>query len=81
MLAYDYVVDGITRRGVPSNLPYSNGAPPEINIMTINELILNKGASLPSIACGPSLRLTPSDARESGSVNLPDQNYKYAIII
>lgn len=67
MLAYDFAVDGVTRRGVPSNLPYDNGAPPEINILTVDELIVNKGANLPSLPCGPALRLTPSQARESGS--------------
>ena len=60
------VVHQITRREVPSNLPYSNGYPPEINIMTIEDLKLNRGANLPSAQCGPSLRLTPSAARESG---------------
>ncbi len=43
MLAYDYVIGGVTRRGVPSNLPFSNGAPPEIAIITLAELIANKG--------------------------------------
>mmetsp|Transcript_6182 Transcript_6182/g.8636 ORF Transcript_6182/g.8636 Transcript_6182/m.8636 type:complete len:1059 (+) Transcript_6182:817-3993(+) len=67
MLAYDFVKDSVTRRGVPSSLPYPNGAPPEIDIITLEELIANKGANLPSLPCGPSLRLTPSAARESGS--------------
>lgn len=69
MLEYQYVVDGITRRQVPSNLPYPDGGLPEIVIFNnINELILNKGAALPAAACGPSLRLTPSEARSSGAV-------------
>lgn len=45
-LAYDLVINGVTRRSVPTNLPYSNGAPPEINIMTLEQLIANKGRSL-----------------------------------
>lgn len=34
---------------------------------TLEELSANKGAKLPNIACGPALRLTPSEARQSGS--------------
>lgn len=68
MLAYDLVVGEITRRGIPTNLPYSNGAPAEINIVTLEELIANKGADLPSAACGPALRLTSSSARQSGAM-------------
>eukprot|EP01040_Poterioochromonas_malhamensis_P007147 gene7147-7718_t len=67
MLAYDYVNEGVTRRGVSSNLAYDTGAPPDITISTLDELIANKGADLPSIACGPALRLTPSLARTSGA--------------
>eukprot|EP00604_Paraphysomonas_vestita_P000269 CAMPEP_0174826522 /NCGR_PEP_ID=MMETSP1107-20130205/44161_1 /TAXON_ID=36770 /ORGANISM="Paraphysomonas vestita, Strain GFlagA" /LENGTH=407 /DNA_ID=CAMNT_0016059855 /DNA_START=1485 /DNA_END=2705 /DNA_ORIENTATION=- len=67
-LAYEYVIDGITRRQVPSNLPYDNGALPEKVVLTLQELINNAGAEMPSMSCGPSLRLTPSAARESGSV-------------
>eukprot|EP00981_Chlorochromonas_danica_P011520 scaffold4059_cov174-Ochromonas_danica.AAC.2 len=67
MLAFNSVIDGITRRVVPSNLEASNGAPPEIFISTLEELSANKGAKLPNIACGPALRLTPSEARQSGS--------------
>jgi hypothetical protein len=67
MLAYSLVVDGVTRRGISSNLPYSNEAPPDISISTLDELIANKGADLPNIACGPALRLTPSKARTSGA--------------
>ena len=67
MLAYDYVIDSITRRQVGSNLPYSNGKSAEINIVTLNDLIANKGANLPAAACGPALRLTPSMARMSGA--------------
>jgi hypothetical protein len=66
-LAYDLVLGGITRRGISTNLPYSNGAPAAISIITIDELIANKGAELPSSACGPALRLTPSTARHSGA--------------
>eukprot|EP00605_Chrysophyceae_sp_TOSAG23-4_P000358 GSChrysophyteH1.ASY1.ANO1.405.1 assembled CDS len=65
-LASDYVVDGITRRQVGSNVPYPNGALQEIEIMTLDELIANKGAELPTSRCGPALRLTPSEARASG---------------
>eukprot|EP01038_Epipyxis_sp_PR26KG_P006359 gene6359-8759_t len=67
MLAYPFVIDGVTRRGVPTNLPYSNGAPAEIQIVTLAELIANKGADAPSSACGPALRLTSSTARQSGA--------------
>jgi len=67
-LAYDYVEDGITRRQVPSNLPYSNGAAPEKRVLTVDELKTNQGADLPNIGCGPAMRLTPSNARESGSM-------------
>jgi hypothetical protein len=67
-LAYQYVENGITRRQVPSNLPYDNGAPPEKVVLTLQELIDNAGAELPTMSCGPAMRLTPSAARESGSV-------------
>jgi hypothetical protein len=66
-LAYDYVLGGVTRMGVSTNLPYSNGAPPAISIITLADLIANKGAELPTSACGPALRLTPSTARHSGA--------------
>lgn len=42
-LSSDLVINGVTRRSVPTNLPYSNGAPPEINILTLEQLIANKG--------------------------------------
>lgn len=71
MLEYPFVIDGVTRRQTPSNLPYpdatASAGQPEIVIFTLNELIANGGAALPSIACGPSLRLTPSEARQSGA--------------
>ena len=67
VLAYDYVIDGVTRRQTGTNLPYSNGAPQEIAIFTLEELQKNKGAALPTSACGPALRLTPSEARQSGA--------------
>jgi len=67
-LAYDYVYDGVTRRQVPSNIPYDDGSPPEKVVLTLQELIDNAGAELPSMPCGPALRLTPSAARESGAV-------------
>ncbi|CAE7456757.1 unnamed protein product, partial [Symbiodinium microadriaticum] len=67
-LAYDYVYDGITRRQVPSNVPYDDGAPPEKVVLTLQELIAIQGAEMPSMPCGPALRLTPSGARESGAV-------------
>ena len=66
-LASDFVYGGITRRQVGSNIPYPNGAPQEIEIFTLDELIANKGAELPTSQCGPALRLTPSQARESGA--------------
>lgn len=71
MLASSLVIDGITRRLTPSNLPYDNGAPPEIVFKTPDQLIADKGADLPSSACGPALRLTPSEARQSGSAWYP----------
>lgn len=67
-LASDVVINGITRRQVPSNIPYENGSPPEITVLSLAELYDNAGANLPSRACGPALRLTPSNARESGTV-------------
>jgi len=66
-LAYDFVINGITRRQVQYNIPYSTGGLPEIVAMTLDELIASKGADLPSRACGPGLRLTPSEARQSGA--------------
>lgn len=66
-LAYEYVVDGVTRRQTPSNIPYDDGSPPEKVVLTLQELIANKGAELPTMPCGPALRLTPSGARESGA--------------
>jgi len=66
-LAYEYVIDGITRRQTGTNRPYSNGAPPEIAIFTLDQLRKNAGAALPSSKCGPALRLTPSEARQSGA--------------
>ena len=66
-LASDYVVDGITRRQVGSNVPYPNGRLQEIEIFTLDELIANKGAELPTSRCGPALRLTPSESRASGA--------------
>jgi hypothetical protein len=67
MLAYEYVIDGVTRRQVPSNLPYDNGGEPEIVVFTLDQLIANKGAELPTARCGPALRLTPAEARQSGA--------------
>lgn len=67
MLAYDYVVDGITRRQTGTNLPFPDGSPPEIAIFTLEQLQQNKGAALPTARCGPALRLTPSEARQSGA--------------
>ena len=72
MLAYDFVINGVTRRQVPSNLPYEDEdgkvyGLPEVVMLTLDELAADKGADLPSVACGPALRLTPSEARQSGS--------------
>lgn len=67
-LSSKYSIDGNSRRQVSSNIPYENGAPPEKVILTVEELRATKGADLPSMPCGPALRLTPSFARESGSV-------------
>eukprot|EP00595_Chromulina_sp_UTEXLB2642_P001487 CAMPEP_0196765116 /NCGR_PEP_ID=MMETSP1095-20130614/7622_1 /TAXON_ID=96789 ORGANISM="Chromulina nebulosa, Strain UTEXLB2642" /NCGR_SAMPLE_ID=MMETSP1095 /ASSEMBLY_ACC=CAM_ASM_000446 /LENGTH=703 /DNA_ID=CAMNT_0042122545 /DNA_START=1153 /DNA_END=3264 /DNA_ORIENTATION=+ len=70
-LPYDYVINDITRFEIPSNVPFnlSNGLTKlqPINIITLEELYSYKGALLPTISCGPSLRLTPSEARMSGS--------------
>lgn len=70
-LAYEYVYDGISRRQVPSNRPYDDGSPPEKVILTLDELIAIQGAEMPSMPCGPALRLTPSAARESGAIWYP----------
>lgn len=67
-LAYDAVIGGLSRRGTPSTLKYSNGANAVITFITLDELISNKGASLPDKACGPQARLTPSQARSSGAM-------------
>jgi hypothetical protein len=67
-LSVKYAVDGASRRQVPSNIPYDNGALPEKVVMTVAELIAGRGADLPSMPCGPALRLTSSFARESGSM-------------
>eukprot|EP01035_Chromulina_nebulosa_P017824 gene17824-23435_t len=70
-LPFDYVINDITRFEIPSNIPFnlSNGLTKlqPINIITLEELYSYKGALLPTISCGPSLRLTPSEARMSGS--------------
>ena len=42
----------------PSNRDYSNGQPAEIQIVTLETLKAQKGANLPSSACGPAMRLT-----------------------
>jgi hypothetical protein len=49
-------------------MPSINGALPQIVILPLSVLIKNKGTSLPNVACGPSLRLTPSAARQAGAV-------------
>ena len=61
------VIDGLSRRQVPTNIPFSDGNPPEKRVMTLSELVASKGAPLPARACGPALRLTPSSARQSGA--------------
>ena len=48
------VIDGVTRRMVGSNVPYPNGALQEIEIFTLDELIANKGAELPTARCRAS---------------------------
>jgi hypothetical protein len=67
-LAFKYVVDGITRRQVPSNIPYDDNSQPEKVVLSLQSLIQQRGAEMPSMPCGPALRLTPSGARESGAV-------------
>lgn len=64
-LAFPTVIGGVTRRQVPSNIPYADGSPPEKVITTLAGLGAN--AEAPSSRCGPALRLTPSEARQSGS--------------
>ena len=66
-LASEFVVGGVTRRQVGSNIPYPDGSLQEIEIFTLAELIADKGAELPTSRCGPALRLTPSEARASGA--------------
>ena len=70
-LEYRYVEDGVTRRQVPSNIPYPDGGLSEKVVLTLDELRANRGAIMPSIACGPALRLTPSFARTSGAIWYP----------
>lgn len=70
-LEHLYVKDGVTRRQVPSNIPYPDGGLSEKVVLTLDELRSNRGAVMPSIACGPSLRLTPSFARSSGAIWYP----------
>jgi hypothetical protein len=61
------VIDGIVNRVIPTNINFPDGGLPLINMFTLQELEANKGANLPSAACGPSLRLTPSEARATGA--------------
>ena len=64
----EFVIDGQTRQGVPSNALSADGISPPIVVMSLDELFTNKGAPSPSASCGPSLRLTPSVASQSGAV-------------
>lgn len=56
---------------MPSNVMYPDGGVAEIQILTLDELRLSKAAAMPSAACGPSIRLTTSEARQSGAVWYP----------
>jgi len=72
-LARDYVIGGQTRREVPSNIKYDTGKGPEKvifdNLQQLRDSMLNgsQGAPNPNSACGPALRLTGAEARQSGS--------------
>jgi hypothetical protein len=66
-LAHPFVFDGKTRSAPLSNLPFSNGSPADIDIVTLDYLLTNKGAELPTSACGSALRLTDSSPRQSGA--------------
>ena len=55
---------GISRRQVPSNRQYITGGDPEVAIVTLREIEQMKLE--PNAPCGPSLFLTPSEARHSG---------------
>jgi hypothetical protein len=55
-------------RSVCAVIAKSNEEAPSINILTLDQLITNKGAQLPSIACGPTMRLTASESRQQGAV-------------
>jgi hypothetical protein len=61
------IVDGEVKRVVPTNIDFPDGSPPVINVFTLSDLLQNKAANLPSAACGPTLRLTPSEARSTGA--------------
>ena len=72
-LAFEYVVGGTTRRQVPANIPYVTEGDQEKVITTLqglkDSMAINgsQGAELPSSRCGPALRLTAAEARQSGS--------------
>ena len=70
-LEYNYVINSLSRRQVPSNMVYPDGGLPEVVILSLQELRNSRSAPLPSNPCGPSLRLTPSEARQSGSIWYP----------
>jgi hypothetical protein len=64
-LQYPYVINGVTRRQVPSNVPYPDGGLPEIVVFNVSMLNKVSGAAQPSDSCGPSLRLTTSGVSEN----------------
>ena len=69
-LAYSYVIDGITRRQVPSNVPYPDGGAPEFVVQRLDELKSTMAAKLPTDRCGPALRLTTSEVFPTLILNL-----------
>lgn len=68
LLQKPYVIDGISRNVIYSNEGYGEGTQPQIVVLSLDELISIKGAALPTQPCGPTLRLTPSKARQAGAV-------------
>lgn len=68
-LEHDFVLEGISRRQVPSNRQYITGGDPEVAIVTLREIEQMKLE--PNAPCGPSLFLTPSEARHSGAIWYP----------
>lgn len=72
-LASSFVVNGISRRELPSNIKYTHDNYSAITIQSYEEYQTTSMASIskPSIRCGSRLRLTPSFAKMSGSAWYP----------